>query len=229
MRVLVVEDDSKLADLLRKGLRKDGLVVDLASRGEDALWMAAATRYDAIVLDLLLPGIDGLETTRRLRKRGLQTPIVILTARDAVDYRIAGLDVGADDYVTKPFDFGELGARLRAVARRGAAERAPALRVGDLDLDPATRRVRRGETDIVLTTKEVDLLEVFMRHPGQLLTRRRLVEGAWDAAHDHNSNVIDVYVRYLREKIDRPFGMATIETVRGTGYRMKAPSSTNSG
>jgi two-component system OmpR family response regulator len=221
MRVLVVEDDSKLGDLLRRGLREDGLVVDLANRGEDALWMATATRYDVIVLDLMLPGIDGLETTRRLRERGLQTPVVILTARDAVDYRIAGLDVGADDYVTKPFDFGELGARLRAVARRSPAERVPALSVGDLGLDPATRRVRRGETDIPLTTKEADLLEVFMRNPGQLLSRGRLAEGAWDAAHEHNSNVIDVYVRYLREKIDRPFGVRTIETVRGAGYRMR--------
>jgi two-component system OmpR family response regulator len=174
-----------------------------------------------IVLDLMLPGIDGLETTRRLRDDGLRTPIVILTARDAIDYRIAGLDVGADDYLTKPFAFGELAARLRALARRCPAERAPALKVGDLDFDPATRRVRRGGTDIVLTTKEANLLEVFMRHAGELLSRRSLAERAWDATKDHNSNVIDVYVRYLRDKIDRPFGVETIETVRGMGYRLR--------
>jgi len=221
MRVLVVEDERKLADLLQKGLREDGLLVDVATRGEDALWMATATRYDVIVLDLMLPGIDGLETTRRLRDHGLRTPIVILTARDAVDYRIAGLDVGADDYLTKPFAFGELAARLRALARRSPAERTPALKVGDLDFDPATRRVRRRGTDIALTTKEADLLGVFMRHAGELLSRTCLAERAWDATKDHNSNVIDVYVRYLRDKIDRPFGVETIETVRGAGYRLR--------
>jgi two-component system OmpR family response regulator len=221
MRVLVVEDEVKLAELLRKWLREDGVLADVASRGEDALWMTEASPYDAIVLDLVLPGIDGLETCRRLRENGVQTPIIILTARDSVDYVIAGLDVGADDYLTKPFDLGELAARLRALARRSPSERAPVLRVGDLALDLATHHVRRRDTEITLTTKEVRLLEAFMRHPGQLLSRHRLVEAAWDAALEHRSNVIDVYVRYLREKIDRPFGVETIETIRGAGYRLR--------
>ena len=221
MRVLVVEDDLKLRELLQKGLREDGLLVDATRLGEDALWMAAATRYDAIMLDLALPGIDGLETCGRLRERGVQTPILILTARDDVEHRIAGLDVGADDYLTKPFDFGELGARLRALARRQPAERAEELTVGDLALDLATRTVRRGDTDIPLTGKELDLLAVFMRHPGRLLSREQLHENAWEAAHEHRSNVIDVYVRYLRDKIDRPFAVETIETVRGVGYRLR--------
>ena len=222
MRVLVVEDEPKLSALLTKWLREDGAVADAATRGEDALWMAGASSYDVIVLDLMLPGIDGLETCRRLREAGVQVPVLMLTARDAVDYRIAGLEIGADDYVTKPFDFGELGARLRALARRKPANRPAILQVGDLALDPATHRVRRGETDIALTTKEVQLLELFMRNPGELLTRQRLLEAAWDSVREQRSNVIEVYVRYLREKIDRPFGVETIETVRGRGYRLKA-------
>jgi two-component system OmpR family response regulator len=221
VRVLVVEDDAKLAELLAKWLREAGVVSDSANRGEDALWMAAATSYDVVILDLVLPGIDGLETSRRLRERGERVPILILTARDAVDYRIAGLEGGADDYVTKPFHFGELGARLRALARRRPAEPRGVLTVGDLSLDPATHGVRRGDTDIPLTTKGVQLLEVFMRHPGVLLSRQRLHEAAWDGGHEHRSNVISVYVRYLREQIDRPFGVETIETVRGGGYRLK--------
>ncbi|HEY1276673.1 MAG TPA: response regulator transcription factor [Thermoleophilaceae bacterium] len=221
MRVLVVEDEIKLAGLIRKGLREEGLLADVAVRGEDALWMAESTPYDAIVLDLMLPGIDGFDTCRRLRESGVHTPVLMLTARDAVADRITGLDTGADDYLTKPFDFGELLARLRALARRVPTERAPVLRVDDLELDPAARTVRRGDTDIELSTKEFQLLEVFMRHPGEVLTRYQLLEGAWDSEYEHRSNVIDVYVRYLREKVDRPFGVTTIETVRGAGYRMK--------
>jgi two-component system OmpR family response regulator len=217
VRVLVVEDEARLAELLAKWLREAGV-----KRGEDALWMAAATGYDVIVLDLMLPGINGLETCRRLRQAGVEAPILILTARDAVDYRIAGLEIGADDYLTKPFDFGELAARLRALARRTPAQRADVLTVGDLTLDPAMQLVRRGDTEIPLTTKEVRLLEVFMRNPGELLSRRRLLEGAWDRAHEHRSNVINVYIRSLREKIDRPFGRETIETIRGAGYRLSA-------
>jgi two-component system OmpR family response regulator len=220
MRVLVVEDEVKLAGLIRRGLREEGVLADVAIKGEDALWMAEATGYDVVVLDVMLPGIDGFETCRRLRGDGVRTPILMLTARDAVEDRIAGLDTGADDYLTKPFDFGELLARLRALARRGPAERGPVLRVGDLELDPAARRVRRGETDIELSTKEFQLLEVFMRNPGTVLSRFQLLEGAWDTEYEHRSNVIDVYVRYLREKIDRPFGVETIETVRGAGYRL---------
>jgi two-component system OmpR family response regulator len=222
VRVLVVEDEIKLAGLIRKGLREEGLLADVAVRGEDALWMAESTPYDAIVLDVMLPGIDGFDTCKRLREGGVQTPVLMLTARDAVEDRISGLDTGADDYLTKPFDFGELLARLRALTRRAPTERAPVLRVGDLELDPAARRVRRGDTEIELSTKEFQLLEVFMRHPGEVLSRYQLLEGAWDSEYEHRSNVIDVYVRYLREKVDRPFGLTTIETVRGAGYRMNA-------
>jgi two-component system, OmpR family, response regulator len=221
MRVLVVEDEVKLAGLIRKGLREEDVLADVAVKGEDALWMADASPYDAIVLDLMLPGIDGFATCRRLRERGVRTPILMLTARDAVEDRIAGLDTGADDYLSKPFDFGELLARLRALTRRGPSERGTMLTVGELTMDPATRRVRRGETDIPLSSKEFQLLQVFMSHPGEVLSRYRLLEGAWDADYEHRSNVIDVYVKYLREKIDRPFGCKTLETVRGAGYRLR--------
>jgi two-component system, OmpR family, response regulator len=175
------------------------------------------------VLDLNLPGIDGFETCRRLRDDGLRTPILMLTARDGVADRVTGLDIGADDYLVKPFDFDELLARLRALVRRGPVEREAVIEVGDLVLDPASREVRRGETRIELSTKEFQLLEVFMRRPGQVLSRYELIEGAWDMEYENRSNVIDVYVRYLREKIDRPFGVATLETVRGAGYRLRAP------
>jgi two-component system OmpR family response regulator len=221
VRVLVVEDEVKLASLIRRGLREDGLLADVAVKGEDALWMAQATLYDVIVLDVMLPGLDGFETCRRLRGDGVRSPILMLTARAAVEDRIAGLDTGADDYLAKPFDFGELVARLRALARRGPVERGLVLRVGDLELDPATRSVRRGDTEIELSTKEFQLLEVFMRHPGEVLSRYRLLEGAWDTEYEHRSNVIDVYVRYLRQKVDRPFGVDTLETVRGAGYRLR--------
>jgi two-component system OmpR family response regulator len=221
VRVLVVEDEVKLAGLIRRGLREEGLLADVAIKGEDALWMAEATAYDVVVLDLMLPGIDGFETCRRLRGEGVRTPILMLTARDAVEDRIAGLDTGADDYLAKPFDFGELLARLRALARRGPAGHGPVLRVGDLELDPAARRVSRGGSEIPLSTKEFQLLEVFMRHAGEVLSRFQLLEGAWDTEYEHRSNVIDVYVRYLREKVDRPFGVTTLETVRGAGYRLK--------
>jgi two-component system OmpR family response regulator len=217
----VVEDEPKLAGILEKWLRETGVLVDTTQRGEDALWMADARSYDVIVLDLMLPGIDGLETCRRLRQRSVEVPLLMLTARDTLDYRIAGLDVGADDYLTKPFDLGELGARLRALARRAPTERAPVLMVGDLLLDQATQIVRRGQTEIRLTTKEIELLAVFMSHPGELITRQRLLETAWEDEREERSNLISVYIRYLREKIDRPFGVETLETVRGLGYRLK--------
>ncbi len=222
MRVLVVEDDVKMAGLIRRGLREEGLNADVAIKGEDALWMAGATEYDAIVLDVMLPGIDGFETCRRLRADGVWSPVLMLTARDGVDDRIAGLDGGADDYITKPFSFGELLARLRALARRGRIEQSVVLRVGDLTLDPAGRRVRRGDQDVELSAKEFSLLETFMRRPGEVLDRFHLLEHAWDYAYQNRSNVVDVYVRYLREKVDRPFGRASIETVRGAGYRLRA-------
>ena len=222
MRVLVVEDELKLAGLIRAGLRAAGLLADVAIKGEDALWMAASSPYDALTLDLGLPGMDGFEVCRRLRADRVRTPILMLTAYGDVEERIAGLDAGADDYLAKPFDFGELLARLRALARRGPAKRGPVLRVADLTLEPASRRVRRAGQDVELSTKEFQLLEVFMRNPGQVLSRYQLLEGAWDSGYEHRSNVIDVYVRYLREKLDRPFGVRSIETVRGAGYRLRA-------
>ena len=221
MRVLVVEDEVKMAALIQRGLGEEGHAVDVTGRGEEALWMAEACPYDVIVLDVMLPGIDGFETCRRLRASSVWTPVVMLTARDAVEDRVAGLDGGADDYVPKPFSFAELSARLRAVVRRGPVERPAVLEVGDLRLDPATRQVWRGDTEVHLATKEFALLELFMRRPGEALTRLQLLEHAWDFAYEHRSNVIDVYVGYLRAKIDRPFGVQSIETVRGAGYRLR--------
>jgi len=224
VRELVVEDEVKLASLIRKALKEDGLLADVAIRGEDALWMASATPYDVVVLDVNLPGIDGFETCHRLRVDGVRTPILMLTARDTVDDRILGLDTGADDYVVKPFDFDELLARIRALSRRGPVEQGSVLQVGDLTLDTRTHVVRRGEVEIALSVKELQVLEVFMRRPGHVLSRYDLLERAWDMDYDNRSNVVDVYVRYLREKIDRPFGVASIETVRGAGYRMRRES-----
>jgi two-component system OmpR family response regulator len=222
MRVLVVEDEVKMGRLLRRGLTEEGHAADVARTGDDALWLAAATEYDAIVLDVMLPGRDGFEVCRELRERGVWAPVLMLTARDAVPDRIAGLDAGADDYLAKPFAFAELLARLRALARRGSAERPTVLEAGDLRLDPAARTVHRGGAPIALSAKEFALLETFMRRPGQVLSRYQLLEHAWDYAYENRSNVVDVYVRYLREKIDRPFGRDSIETVRGAGYRFRA-------
>ena len=224
MRILIVEDEVKMAALIRRGMREEGMAADVAVKGEDALWMAGSTDYDAIVLDVMLPGIDGFETCRRLRADGVWSPILMLTARDSVEDRVAGLDGGADDYLTKPFSFGELLARLRALARRGPVERPVLLEVGDLRLDPATRQVWRGETEISLSAKEFSLLEVFMRRPGEVLSRFQLLEHGWDYDYENRSNVVDVYVRYLREKVDRPFGRESIETVRGAGYRLRKES-----
>jgi two-component system, OmpR family, response regulator len=221
MRVLVVEDEVKLAGLIRRGLREDGVAADVAIRGEDALWMAGATDYDAIVLDVMLPGLDGFAVCARLRDDGVRTPVLMLTARDAVEDRVRGLDLGADDYLPKPFAFDELSARLRALVRRGPLERAVVLEAGDLRLDPSARRVWRGDAEIALSAKELALLDTFMRRPGQVLGRFELLEHAWDGAYENRSNVVDVYVRYLREKIDRPFGVESIETVRGAGYRLR--------
>jgi two-component system, OmpR family, response regulator len=221
MRVLIVEDQVKMAGLIRRGMRGEGIAADVAIQGEDALWMAQATAYDAIVLDVMLPGIDGLEVCRRLRESGVWSPILLLTARDAVADRVAGLDGGADDYLTKPFSFAELLARLRALVRRGAAERPVALQVGDLRLDPATKRVSRGDSDIELSAREFALLEAFMRRPGEVLSRYALLEQVWDYEYENRSNVVDSYVRFLRRKIDKPFGTDSIETVRGAGYRLR--------
>ena len=221
MRVLVVEDEIKMASLIRRGLRSEGLAADVAIKGEDALWMAGSTGYDAIVLDVMLPGIDGFETCRRLREEGIWSPVIMLTARDTVEDRVAGLDGGADDYLAKPFSFAELLARLRALARRGPVERPAVLEVGTLKLDPAGRRVWRGDTEVNLSAKEFQLLETFMRHPGEVLSRYQLLEHAWDYDYENRSNIVDVYVRYLRDKIDRPFGVNQLETVRGAGYRLR--------
>jgi two-component system OmpR family response regulator len=220
VRTLVVEDDPKLGPLLRRGLSERGGAADLATRGEDALWMARSSRYDAIVLDVMLPGLDGFETCARLRAEGVWTPVLLLTARDAVEDRIRGLDAGADDYLTKPFSIAEMRARLRAIVRRGEAERPAILAVGDLELDPATHRVWRGGVEIDLSGKELALLELFMRRAGQVLSRYELLEHGWDMNYDNRSNVVTVHVRHLREKIDRPFGRHSIETVRGAGYRL---------
>jgi two-component system, OmpR family, response regulator len=221
MRVLVVEDEVKMAGLLKRGLEEEGYAVDVAGTGSEAVWLGTENPYDAIVLDIMLPDVDGLEVCRQLRSGGRWAPVLMLTARDAVPDRVAGLDSGADDYLTKPFSFTELFARLRALMRRGAGERPAVLQAGDLSLDPATRKVARGNRAIDLTAKEFALLEYFLRHPGEVLTRSRIIEHVWDFAYEGDSNVVDVYVRYLREKIDRPFGRDSIETVRGTGYRLR--------
>ena len=221
MRVLVVEDEIKMASLIRRGLRSEGLAADVAIKGEDALWMAASTSYDAIVLDVMLPGIDGFETCRRLRESGIWAPVLMLTARDAVDDRVAGLDGGADDYLVKPFAFPELLARLRALVRRGEPERPNVLEVGDLRLDPSTRVVSRGGAEIGLSAKEFALLEAFMRRPGTVFSRYDLLESAWDFAYENRSNIVDVFVRRLRAKIDEPYGRRSLETVRGAGYRLR--------
>jgi two-component system OmpR family response regulator len=221
MRVLVVEDELQMASLIRHGLIKEGLAVDVAASGEDSLWMVNAVDYDAIVLDVMLPGADGFETCRQIRAKGVRAPVLMLTARDSVEDRVAGLDSGADDYLVKPFAFAELLARLRALARRGELERPGVLEVGDLRLDPATRRVWRGSTPIPLSHKEFALLETFMRRPDEVLSRLHLLEHAWDFAYENRSNVIDVYIRHLRNKIDDPFGKHSLETVRGAGYRLR--------
>jgi two-component system OmpR family response regulator len=220
MRILIVEDEVKMASLLRRGLGEEGLAADVARTGDDAIWMARATEYDAIVLDVMLPGTNGFAVCRRLREAGTWSPVLMLTARDAVEDRVEGLDAGADDYLTKPFSFVELLARLRALVRRPPLERPTVLEVGDLRLDPAAHRVWRGETEVHLSAKEFALLETFMRRPGEVLSRFHLLEHCWDHGYENRSNVVDVYVRYLREKIDRPFGRTSIETVRGAGYRL---------
>jgi two-component system, OmpR family, response regulator len=222
MRVLIVEDNSKMAGLLRSGLEKHGLVTDVTSQGEDALWMAGSTPFDVLILDVMLPGIDGFETCRRLRADGVGAPVLMLTARDGVGDRVAALNEGADDYLIKPFSFSELLARVRALARRSSAQRPAVLQVGDLRLDPAARRAWRGQTELSLSAKELLLMEAFMTRPGEVLSRLELLESAWDHAYENRSNVVDAYIKRLREKIDRPFGRRTIQTVRGSGYRLHA-------
>ncbi len=226
MRLLVVEDDPGMASVLTRGLGENGYAVDVASTGEDGLWLGCEQDYDVVLLDIGLPGIDGLTTLRRLRDARRWTPVLMLTAKDAVADRVAGLDAGADDYLTKPFAFAELLARLRALARGRTRERPAVLTVGDLELDPATRQVRRGGLPVTLTATEFALLETLMRSPGQVLTRSELIGSVWDFARESDSNVVDVYVGYLRAKLDRPFGRASLQTVRGAGYRIRGADDT---
>jgi two-component system OmpR family response regulator len=221
MRVLVVEDEPRMASVIRRSLAKVGMAADVAGRGEDAVSMAAVVDYDAIVLDVMLPGVSGFETCRMLRDRCVWAPVLMLTAREAVSDRVEGLDSGADDYLVKPFALAELHARLRSLHRRGRPERPVVLEVGDLRLDPARREASRACIPIDLSAKEFALLETLMRRRGEVVSRIALIESAWDLAYEARSNVVDVYIRRLREKVDRPFGRATIETVRGAGYRLR--------
>jgi two-component system, OmpR family, response regulator len=221
MRVLVVEDEPRMAELIRRSLTREGLAADVAGAGDQALSMASAVDYDAIVLDVMLPGRSGLEACRLLRERGVWSPVLMLTARDAVEDRVAGLDSGADDYLVKPFALAELHARLRSLVRRGRPERPAVLAAGGLRLDPARREVSRDGAPIELSAKEFALLEALMRRPGQVLSRVELIEQAWDIAYETRSNVVDVYIRRLRAKVDEPFGECSLETMRGVGYRLR--------
>jgi two-component system, OmpR family, response regulator len=230
MRILVVEDEPAMAGLLQRALEKEGHAVDLATNGTDALWSATEVDYDAIVLDAMIPAPDGFEVCRQLRERKRWAPIIMLTARDGVEDRVRGLDAGADDYLTKPFALAELFARLRSVSRRDPAPRPAALIVpdplGDLVVDPATHGVQRGETAVDLSPTEFALLSHLARNQGRVVSRSEIIEHVWDFAYDGTSNVVDVYVRYVRDKIDRPFGTSTIETVRGVGYVIRTPRET---
>jgi two-component system OmpR family response regulator len=220
-RILVVEDEPHIRELVCLHLGLEGYRCDAVGDGRTALQRTEADHFDLLVLDVMLPGLTGFEVCRSLRADGVWSPVLMLTARDAVQDRIEGLDNGADDYLTKPFSFAELLARLRALSRRGPVDRPPVLEVGSLKLDPATHQAWRGGEEIALSTKELALLETFMRRPGQVLSRFQLLEHAWDYGYENRSNIVDVYVRYLREKIDRPFGTTSIETVRGAGYRLR--------
>jgi two-component system OmpR family response regulator len=222
MRVLVVEDEPRLAEGLRVGLAADGFAVDVALTGADGLWLAREEPFDAIVLDLMLPGVNGYQICRILRGEGVWTPILILTAKDGEWDEVEGLDTGADDFLTKPFSHAVLVARLRALMRRGARERPVVLSAGDLRLDPASRRAWRGDTELVLTSREVALLEFLLRRRGEVLSKREIIAHVWDFEFDGNPNIVEVYVRHLRDKLDRPFGRAAIETLRGSGYRLAA-------
>ena len=222
MRLLVVEDEPRLARSIRNGLEEEGHAVDVAPDGDDAVLLATTNEYDVIVLDVLLPRKNGFAVCREVRHRHVATPILMLTAKDSVEDKVTGLNTGADDYLTKPFAFDELVARVNALARRRALDRSPLLQVDDLVLDPATREVRRGEEPIELTNKEYALLALLMRRPGQVCTRTQIAERIWDLGVENESNVIDVYVRHLRRKIDAGDVRRLIHTVRGVGYTLKA-------
>jgi len=225
VRVLLVEDDVRLAAAVRRGLRTAGVLADIAASGDQALGLVHEARFDVVVLDVMLPGMDGFEVCRQLRADQVWTPVIMVTARGSVEDRVRGLDTGADDYLTKPFSLAELVARLRALTRRDQGERPVLLTVGTLRLDPAGCRVWRDYEgcvhEITLSARERALLEVFMRRPGQVFSQLQLLDAAWDLGYEHQSNVVEVYIRYLRNKIDRPFGLHTLETVRGSGYRLR--------
>ena len=221
----MVEDEPRMAGLLKRALQEEGHAVDVAADGREGLWLATENAYGAIVLDVMLPGLDGIEVCRRLRESGAWAPVLMLTARDGVTDRVRGLDAGADDYLVKPFSLLELAARLRALARRDGKGRPPVLAEGDLRLDPASKQAWRAGTELHLSPKEYSLLEFFLRHPGQVLTRSAIIEAVWDFAYDGGSNVVDQYVNYLRRKIDAPFGRRDLETVRGMGYRLRRAGS----
>ncbi len=222
MRLLLVEDDVKMSDVLKRGLEREGYAVDVAVTGEDAMWAGREVPYDAVVLDVMIPAPDGFEVCRQLRAADKWMPVMLLTARDSVDDRVRGLDAGADDYLPKPFAFAELFARLRALLRRESGVRPAVLEAGDLTLDPATKVVTRGDTTVDLSAREFALLELLLRHQDEVLSRTAILDHVWDFAYDGTSNVVDVYVRYVREKVDRPFDRHAIETVRGTGYRLRS-------
>lgn len=221
MRILVIEDEDKVASFIKRGLEEERYAVDVAPDGDEGLALAELAPYDVIVLDLMLPGMDGFQILKRLRDDGVATPVLVLTARNAVDDKIRGLDLGADDYLTKPFAFAELLARVRALLRRGQPQASPILKIADLTLDPAARRVTRAEQRIELTAKEYALLEYLMRHNGRVLTRTMISEHVWDQTFDSYTNVIDVYVNYLRKKVDQGFEPKLIHTVRGVGYTLR--------
>jgi DNA-binding response OmpR family regulator len=222
MRILVVDDERTLALALKRGLQAEGASVDIALSGTDGLWMAQENGYDALVLDIMLPGINGFEICHRLRQENNWTPILMLTAKDGELDEAEALDAGADDYLTKPFSYVVLQARLRALMRRGAKERPAILTAGDLSVDPAARRCRRADNEINLTAREFSVLEYLMRHPDQVVSKRDVLEHVWDYDFQGDPNIVEVYIRYLRNKVDRPFGRHAIETVRGSGYRVAA-------
>lgn len=220
MRVLVVDDDPRLVEALRRGLVAEGFAVDVAVDGDEALWRARETEYDALVLDVMMPGPDGLSVTSQLRAEGVWAPILVLTARGQAEDEVRALDIGADDFLAKPFSFGVLLARLRALLRRGSAERPVSLSAGDLALDPARHVVTRGDTPVELTPRQFALLELFMRRAGDVLSRQDILAHVWDFAYEGDPNIVEVYVGQLRRRIDAPFGRAALQTVRGVGYRL---------
>lgn len=222
MRVLIVEDDTAVAEVVRLGLVAEGFLVDVQHNGLDGLWAAVENPYDVVILDIMLPKLSGYRVLEELRRREVWTPVLMLTAKDGEYDEADAFDLGADDYLTKPFSFVVLIARLRALVRRGRPERPVALAAGDLSLDPITRRVRRGDVDIELTPKEFALLQYFLENAGAALAKWQILENVWDSAYEGDPNILEVYVGYLRRKIDVPFGRAAIETVRGVGYRLDA-------